>query len=110
MALTIQLNQGDQDSQSQIGPTQGQAIVNLSTIINMPSTTTSTSTVVKDLLNIFDSQDDVDMGESELSLEQKIRNEISQYNAMRIEHADKLNVLDWWKAQHVNFPHLFKVS
>ena len=107
MALTIQLNQGDQDSQSQIGPTQGQAIVNLSTIINMPST--STSTVVKDLLNIFDSQDDVDMGESELSLEQKISNEISQYNAMKIEHADKLNVLDWWKAQHVNFPHLFKV-
>ena len=28
---------------------------------------------------------------------------------MRIEHPEKLNVLDWWKAQHVNFPHLLKV-
>ena len=60
-------------------------------------------------MNIFDSNDDVDMGEDELSLEQKIKNEISQFNAMRIEHADKLNVLNWWNAQHVNFPHLFKV-
>ena len=106
LALTINLNQGDQDSQSEIGPTQGQEYVNLSTILSMPSTSTST---VDNLMNIFDSNDDVDMGEGELSLEEKIENEISQYNAMRIDHADKLNVLDWWKAQHVNFPHLFKV-
>ena len=102
LALTIHLNQGDQDSQSEIGPTQGQEYVNLSTILSMPSTSTST---VDDLMNIFYSNDDVDMGEAELSLEEKIKNEISQYNAIRIEHADKLNVLDWWKAQHVNFPH-----
>ena len=67
LALTISLNQGDQDSQSQIGPTQGQEYVNLSTILSMPST--STSTVANDFMNIFDSNDDVDMGEAELSLE-----------------------------------------
>ena len=29
LALTISLNQGDQDSQSQIGPTEGQEYANL---------------------------------------------------------------------------------
>ena len=54
----------------------------------MPSTS-STKTVASDLMHIFDSQDDFVMDVTELSLEQKIKFEISQYNAMRIEQPEK---------------------
>ena len=57
-------------------------------------------------MDIFDSHDDIVMDATELSLEQKIKFEISQYNAMKIEKPENLEVLDWRKAQHVNFPHL----
>ena len=69
----------------------------------------ATVTVASNIMDIFDSQDDVTMDVSEFSLEQVIRYEISQYNAMKIEDPKNLEVLDWWKAQQRNFPHLFKV-
>ena len=53
-ALTITLNQGDQDShsQSQIRPTEGQEYANLSTISNMPSTS-SKKTVASNIMDIL---------------------------------------------------------
>ena len=54
--LAVSLNQSDQNlqSQSQIGPTEGQEYPNLSVISNMPSTSTSLQNVgSKRIVNIF---------------------------------------------------------
>ena len=49
-------------SQSQIGPTEGQEYPNLSVISNMPFTSTSLQKVdSKKIVNIFDSQYDIDI-------------------------------------------------
>ena len=60
-------------------------------------------------MDIFDLEDNFTMNVSEFSLEQVIRYEISQYNAMKIEDPKNLEVLDWWKKHQRNFPHLFNI-
>ena len=83
--LAVSLNQSDQNlqSQSQIGPTEGQEYPNLSVISNMPSTSTSLQNVgSKRIVNIFDSQDDVDIDCPDESLEEIIKLEYSHYKKM----------------------------
>ena len=110
--LAVSLNQSDQNlqSQSQIGPTEGQEYPNLSVISNMPSTSTSLQNVgSKRIVNIFDSQDDVDIDCPDESLQEIIKLEYFRYKKMEIKNAENLQVLDWWKIHKKNFPHLFKV-
>ena len=85
ITLAITLNQSDQNlqSQSQIGPTEGQEYPNLSVISNMPSTSTSLQNLgSKRIVNIFDSQDDVDIDCPDESLEEIIKLEYSHYKKM----------------------------
>ena len=85
--LAVSLNQSDQNlqSQSQIGPTEGQEYPNLSVISNMPSTSTSLQNVgSKRIVNIFDSQDDVDIDCPDESLEEIIKLEYSHYKKWKL--------------------------
>ena len=98
--LAVSLNQSDQNlqSQSQIGPTEGQEYPNLSVISNMPSTSTSLQNVGnKKIVNIFDSQDDVDIDCPDESLQEIIKLEYFRYKKIEIKIAEDLQVFDWWK-------------